>query len=136
MEGAGPTAGAIRVVLADDDEGFLDSLRELIDSEDGLTVAATASDGLQAIDLVNDLQPDALVIDLHMPRLDGVSAIAQLRETLPTLCVIALTGDESREIHDAVADAGGNAVLLKSEVVDGLPAHLRAAIPLLGPDPA
>jgi two-component system, NarL family, nitrate/nitrite response regulator NarL len=135
MDGAGPTEGAIRVVLADDDEGFLDSLRELIDGEDGLTVAATASDGLQAIDLVKDLQPDALVIDLHMPRLDGVSAIAQLREALPTLCVIALTGDESREIHEEVAKAGGDAVMLKSELVENLAERLVATIPLLHPTP-
>ena len=70
-----------------------------------------------------------------MPRLDGVSAIARLRVDHPRLCVIALTGDESREIHDRVAEAGGNAVLLKSEVADGLAAQLRAAIPLLEPDP-
>jgi two-component system, NarL family, response regulator LiaR len=126
---------AISVVLADDDAAFLSSLRALIDEEDGLSVAATATDGVETIELVRELQPDALVIDLHMPRLDGVSAIAQLREELPRLCVIALTGDESREIHNAVAEAGGNAVLLKSEVVDGLAANLRAAIPLLEPDP-
>jgi two-component system, NarL family, nitrate/nitrite response regulator NarL len=126
---------AISVVLADDDAAFLSSLRALIDEEDGLSVAATATDGVETIELVRELQPDALVIDLHMPRLDGVSAIARLREELPRLCVIALTGDESREIHNAVAEAGGNAVLLKSEVVDGLAANLRAAIPLLEPDP-
>jgi DNA-binding NarL/FixJ family response regulator len=126
---------AISVVLADDDAAFLSSLRALIDDEDGLSVAATATDGVEAIEFVEQLHPDALVIDLHMPRLDGVSAIARLRADHPRLCVIALTGDESREIHDRVAAAGGNAVLLKSEVADGLAARLRAAIPLLEPDP-
>jgi DNA-binding NarL/FixJ family response regulator len=126
---------AISVVLADDDAAFLSSLRALIDGEDGLSVAATATDGVEAIEFVDELHPDALVIDLHMPRLDGVSAIARLREDHPRLCVIALTGDESREIHDRVAKAGGNAVLLKSEVAAGLPAQLRAAIPLLEPEP-
>lgn len=131
MEASGP----ISVVLADDDAAFLSSLRALIDDEDGLSVAATATDGVEAIEYVKELQPDALVIDLHMPRLDGVSAIARLREDYPRLCLIALTGDESREIHNRVAEAGGNAVLLKSEVVEGLAANLRAAIPLLEPDP-
>jgi len=126
---------AISVVLADDDAAFLSSLRALIDGEDGLSVAAIATDGVEAIEFVDELHPDALVIDLHMPRLDGVSAIARLREDHPRLCVIALTGDESREIHDRVAKAGGNAVLLKSEVAAGLPAQLRAAIPLLEPEP-
>ena len=131
MEASGP----ISVVLADDDAAFLSSLRALIDSEDGLSVAAIATDGVEAIEFVEKLEPDALVIDLHMPRLDGVSAIARLRADHPRLCVIALTGDESREIHNRVAEAGGNAVLLKSEVVEGLAANLRAAIPLLEPDP-
>jgi len=128
-------SGTISVVLADDDAAFLSSLRVLIDDEEGLSVAATATDGVEAIEFVEELHPDALVIDLHMPRLDGVSAIARLREDHPRLCVIALTGDESREIHNRVAEAGGNAVLLKSEVAAGLAAQLRAAIPLLEPDP-
>jgi DNA-binding NarL/FixJ family response regulator len=128
-------SGTISVVLADDDAAFLSSLKVLIDDEEGLSVAATATDGVEAIEFVEELHPDALVIDLHMPRLDGVSAIARLREDHPRLCVIALTGDESREIHNRVAEAGGNAVLLKSEVAAGLAAQLRAAIPLLEPDP-
>jgi DNA-binding NarL/FixJ family response regulator len=128
-------SGTISVVLADDDAAFLSSLRLLIDDEEGLSVAATATDGVEAIEFVEELHPDALVIDLHMPRLDGVSAIARLRADHPRLCVIALTGDESREIHNRVAEAGGNAVLLKSEVAAGLAAQLRAAIPLLEPDP-
>lgn len=125
----------IRVVLADDDEGFLSSLKELIERQPELSVEATATDGLQTIELVDRLRPDALVIDLHMPRLDGVSAIARLRSEHPSLCVIALTGDESHEIHTAVQEAGGDAVLLKSEIVENLAERLVAAIPLLEPGP-
>ena len=125
----------IRVVLADDDEGFLRSLKELIEKQPELSVEATATDGLQTIELVDRLQPDALVIDLHMPLLDGVSTIARLRQEHPTLCVIALTGDESHEIHTAVQEAGGDAVLLKSEIVENLAERLVAAIPLLEPGP-
>jgi DNA-binding NarL/FixJ family response regulator len=125
----------IRLVLADDDEGFLASLQELIQEHPLLTVEATATDGVRATELVRELEPDALVIDLHMPRLDGVGAIAQLREHHPNLCVIALTGDESHEIHIAVAEAGGDAVLLKSELVENLAERLVATIPLLHPAP-
>ena len=135
-DGAGPAAqGVIRVVLADDDEGFLVSLRALIDQHPSLSVEATASDGVRATELVRDLQPDALVIDLHMPLLDGVGAIAQLREAHPRLCVIALTGDDSHELHEAVAAAGGDAVMLKSEIVEDLADRLVATIPMLAPGP-
>ena len=125
----------IRIVLADDDEGFLESLRALVEEHPSLSVEATATDGVRATELVRELEPDALVIDLHMPRLDGVAAIGQIRAKHPTLCLIALTGDESREIHQAVAEAGGDAVLLKSEMVENLAERLVATIPLLHPQP-
>jgi DNA-binding NarL/FixJ family response regulator len=134
-DAAGPGEDVIRVVLADDDEAFLASLRALIEEHPSLSVEATATDGMQATELVGALEPDALVIDLHMPKLDGVRAIAQLRTKHPHLCVIALTGDESREIHQAVAEAGGDAVLLKSEMVENLAERLVATIPLLHPSP-
>jgi two-component system, NarL family, nitrate/nitrite response regulator NarL len=130
-----PEQDVIRVVLADDDEGFLESLRALVEEHPSLSVEATATDGVRATELVRQLEPDALVIDLHMPRLDGVAAIGQLRANHPTLCVIALTGDESREIQQAVAEAGGDAVLLKSEMVENLAERLVATIPLLHPAP-
>jgi DNA-binding NarL/FixJ family response regulator len=129
------TQGVIRVVLADDDETFLGALKALIENHPSLSVEATATDGVRATELVREVRPDALVIDLHMPRLDGVGAIAQLRARHPNLCVIALTGDDSRELHDAVAEAGGDAVLLKSEIVENLAERLVAAIPLLHPTP-
>ncbi len=132
---AQPQQGVIRVVLADDDERFLASLRELIQQHPSLLVEATATDGVRATELVSELEPDALVIDLHMPRLDGVGAIAQLRADHPSLCLIALTGDESREIHEAVAEAGGDAVMLKSQIVENLAERLVATIPLLHPRP-
>jgi DNA-binding NarL/FixJ family response regulator len=125
----------IRVVLADDDEHFLASLRELIQVHPSLSVEATATNGVRATELVRELEPDALVIDLHMPQLDGVAAIAQLRKSHPELCLIALTGDESREIHEEVAKAGGDAVLLKSQLVENLADRLVATIPLLHPKP-
>ena len=136
MAGAAqPRQDVIRIVLADDDEGFLESLRALVEEHPSLSVEATATDGLRATELVRELEPDALVIDLHMPRLDGVAAIAQIRAKHPTLCLIALTGDESRDIHQAVAEAGGDAVLLKSEMVENLAERLVATIPLLHPSP-
>ena len=134
-EAAQAERDVIRLVLADDDEGFLASLRELIQEHPSLSVEATATDGVRATELVRELEPDALVIDLHMPRLDGVGAIAHLRQNHPQLCVIALTGDESREIHEEVARAGGDAVLLKSEMVENLAERLVATIPMLHPAP-
>jgi DNA-binding NarL/FixJ family response regulator len=119
--------GTIRVLLADDDERFLDSLRELIERQRELSVVGTATDGLAAIELVDELAPDAAVLDLHMPLLDGVSTVARLRRDHPHLCLIALTGDEAPALHRAVKESGADDVLLKSQIVDGLVERLTAA---------
>ena len=120
------TAAIVRVLLADDDEGFVAALRSVIERQPHLAVAGTAEDGLAAIELADDLEPDAVVIDLHMPLLDGVSAIARLRRDHPNICLIALTGDETPKVHDAVREAGADAVLVKEDFVETLMDRLRA----------
>jgi DNA-binding NarL/FixJ family response regulator len=110
----------IRVLLADDDRDFLESVRELIDRQPELGVVGLANDGLEAIQQADELDPDAVVIDLHMPLLDGVTAVARLRQDHPSLCLIALTGDDEPKLHDAVMEAGADGVLMKSELVEGL----------------
>jgi DNA-binding NarL/FixJ family response regulator len=112
-------ASAIRVLIADDDRPFLDSLQGLIERQPELSVVGAAADGLEAIELADELGPDAVVIDLHMPLLDGVTAAARLRRDHPNLCLIALTGDEAPALHKAVREAGADEVLLKTELVEG-----------------
>jgi DNA-binding NarL/FixJ family response regulator len=119
--------GTIRVLLADDDERFLVSLAELIESQPELSVVGTATNGLAAIELVDELMPDAAVLDLHMPLLDGVSSVARLRHDHPHLCLIALTGDDSPALHRAVKESGADDVLLKTELLDALFERLTAA---------
>ena len=119
--------GTIRVLLADDDEGYLASLRELIDSQRELSVVGTATDGLAAIELVDELAPDAAVLDLHMPLLDGVSTVARLRRDHPNLCLIALTGDPAPALHRAAKESGADDVLLKTQLMDALFERLTAA---------
>jgi DNA-binding NarL/FixJ family response regulator len=116
--------GTIRVLLADDDVAFVASLRPLIERQPELAVVGTAHDGLAAIELAEELRPDAIVIDLHMPLLDGVTAVARLRRDYPSLCVIAPTGDRDRALHAAVTEAGADAVLMKHEFVDTLMTRL------------
>ena len=120
-------AGAIRVVLADDDERYASALGELVDRQPELRLVGVAHNGLEAIELADELEPEACVLDLHMPLLDGVSAAARLRRDHPSLCLIALTGDDDPALHAAVREAGADAVLLKSEMVDALLQRLSEA---------
>jgi DNA-binding NarL/FixJ family response regulator len=119
-------AAPVRVLLADDDDSFLESLRPLIEHQPYLTVVGTAENGLDAIELADELNPDAVVIDLHMPLVDGVTAVARLRKDHPSICLIALTGDPDQLLHEAVAEAGADAVLQKADLVDTLVDRLTA----------
>ncbi len=110
----------IRVVIADDDDNYLESLRELIDRQPELTVVGSARDGVESVELVEALEPEAAVIDLHMPRMDGIEAVQRLRENRPTLCLIALTGDPAPELSRAATEAGADGVFLKGELVENL----------------
>jgi DNA-binding NarL/FixJ family response regulator len=125
--GEADAAGTIRVLLADDDLPFLEALSPLIERQPELAVVGTAFDGLNAIELADELSPDAVVIDLHMPRIDGVTAVARLRRDHPSMCVIALTGDAHPALHQAVTEAGADAVLVKDAFVDVLVDRLAAA---------
>jgi two-component system, NarL family, response regulator DesR len=117
--------GAIRVLLADDDEAYASSLRQLIEQQPELTVVGIAYDGLEAVALAADLTPDAVVVDLHMPKLSGVETVDRLRRNHPHLCLIALTGDQDPKLHTAAAQAGADGVFVKGEIVDALVTRLR-----------
>jgi two-component system response regulator DesR len=116
----------IKVLIADDDVLFLESLRALIDRQPVLTVVAAAVNGLQAIELADAHEVDAAVIDLHMPLLDGVTTVARLRRDHPSLCVLVLTGDSDPQLHRAASEAGADAVLEKHELTVGLVDRLAA----------
>ena len=127
MKPSPPEDSRIRVLIADDDPAFLRSLEQLIDSQPELVVTGVAADGLAAIELADGLDPDAVVLDLHMPLLDGVTAAARLRRDHPSLCLIALTGDAAPELHTAVREAGADEVLLKNELLEVLLDRLATA---------
>ena len=118
-------SGPIRVLIAEDDDAYRESLRELVDRQPELRVVAEASNGLGAIELADEVAVDAAVVDLHMPLVDGVTALARLRRDHPTLCLIAITADAEPELLRAVGEAGADAVLLKDELVETLVERLR-----------
>src|SRR5256885_16744638 len=96
----------IRVLLADDDPHFLEALRELIDRQPELGVVGLAENGLEAIEQADDLGPDAVVIDLHMPLVDGVTAGGRLPPHPSSLCPLAPPRGGGTEADDAGNGAG------------------------------
>jgi DNA-binding NarL/FixJ family response regulator len=120
-------SGTIRVLLADDDARYAAALRVLIEEQPELTVVALAYDGKETLDLAAELRPDAVVVDLHMPNVHGITAIRQLRQAHPQICLIALTGDEDEAVHAEATEAGADSVLVKGQMLEALVERLRGA---------
>jgi DNA-binding NarL/FixJ family response regulator len=105
--------GPIRVVLADDQRVVREGLGTLLSLLDGVEVVGTAADGEEAIRLAAELHPDVLLMDLRMPRCDGVEATRRLRESDPGIKVLMLTTyADDRSVIDALR-AGARGYLTK-----------------------
>ena len=117
---------AITVLVADDHGVLRDGLCRLLESQDGIQVVGTVADGLQAIDLAEQVQPDIVLMDISMPRLNGIEATRSLAERAPNAGVVILSMHSSPDvIHRALA-AGARAFLLKESVSDEVVAAIRA----------
>ena len=115
---------AIRVLIVDDHAVVREGLRAFLELQDGLEIVGEAGDGEQAIERALELSPDVILMDLVMPRLDGVGAMRSLRERAPDARVIVLTSflDDERLLPAIQAGAAG--YLLK----DVEPAELARAV--------
>jgi DNA-binding NarL/FixJ family response regulator len=104
----------IRVVLADDEPMIRVGLTAILTTDPGIEVVAEAADGREALELVRLHQPDIALLDIRMPRLDGLSAAARLAAVAPDVAVIMLTTfDEDGYVAQALA-AGAAGFLLKA----------------------
>ena len=116
--------GSVRVVLADDQRLVRESLATLLGLLDGIELLATASDGEEALALTAEHRPDVVLMDLRMPRMDGIEATSRLRERHPDVHVIALTTYADDESVLGALRAGARGYLTK----DASSQDIRSAI--------
>jgi NarL family two-component system response regulator LiaR len=121
-------ADPIRVLIADDHAVVREGLRTFLDLQDGIEVVGEAGDGEEAIAEAERLQPDVIVIDLVMPRLDGVHAMRELRERVPRARAIVLTSFLDDEHLLPAMRAGAAGYLLKNVQPQELARAVRAAV--------
>lgn len=103
----------IRVLLVDDQPLFLDGLRNLLRAH-GITVVGTARDGIEAHAQARALQPDVIVMDVEMPRCDGVEATRRIKAELPDIKVVMLTVSDAEDKLFAALRSGASGYLLKN----------------------
>jgi CheY-like chemotaxis protein/anti-sigma regulatory factor (Ser/Thr protein kinase) len=102
-----------RVLVADDHKLFRDGIIALLSQEAGLTIVGEAADGLEAVKLARALKPDILILDVSMPKLNGIQVATQVSRELPQTCIIGLSMHEDRDMAKAMRDAGATAYLTK-----------------------
>lgn len=107
-----------RVVVADDHAVARHGIRLLVESLHGVEVVGEAATGAEAVELARDLEPDLVLMDLDMPEMGGVEAIAQLKEHMPALPVLVLTVHEDGEaVYEAIR-VGAAGYLSKAASID------------------
>lgn len=104
-----------RILLADDHEVVRAGLRALLEEQQGWEVVAEAVDGREAVEKATKLKPDAMVIDIAMPSLNGLEAVRQIVKAVPNCRVLVLTMYDSDPLIQQVLQAGARGYLLKSD---------------------
>ncbi len=115
-----------RLILADDHDLFREGLAGLINTQPDLMVAGQAGDGLEALTLVRDVKPDLIVMDIVLPRLNGIDATRQISKDLPQTTIIGVSVYPSRGYAARMLEAGARAYVLKDSGPDGLLRAIRA----------
>jgi CheY-like chemotaxis protein len=124
-------ARQIRVLVVDDCAAFLSTLCSLLQDDPHVAVVAGASNGLEALAAVEELQPDLVFMDIQLPELNGLEATAKLRCRFPNLPVVMMTAHELPGLREVCKDWGAQAFTTKGRLLQDLSAILTdAAVPM------
>jgi DNA-binding NarL/FixJ family response regulator len=121
-------ARPFRILVAEDDESFLDLIALLLEKDARFAVAGRARNGRDAVDLAERVAPDAVVMDIEMPVLDGVEATRLLRAAAPDLPIVAVSGHDYEERVLEIRQAGADDYVRKARLASELPRVLSALL--------
>jgi DNA-binding NarL/FixJ family response regulator len=125
--GTSVTETPIRVLIVDDHQVVRAGLRVFLDLLDDIEVVGEAADGSEGVAMARRLTPDVVLMDLLMPRMDGITAIGRIREELPDVEVVAMTSFIEEEKVTAALEAGAAGYLLKDAAADEVASAIRDA---------
>ena len=124
----GHDGDVIRVLIADDQALFRRGLYVVLGTEEGIEVVAEAENGEEAIQKAAELAPDVVLMDVRMPKVNGIESARQIRADVPTTKILMLTvSDEEDDLYEAIK-AGANGYLLKEISVEEVAEAIRAVV--------
>lgn len=115
-----------RILIADDHAIILRGLRPLLESEWGWEICGEACDGDEALALALELKPDVVVLDVLMPKINGVDLTRMIKQALPDTEILAFTGADSEDLVRQLFAAGALGYVLKSDAITQLIPAIRA----------
>jgi DNA-binding NarL/FixJ family response regulator len=118
----------LKVVIVDDHRLMLDAIRVSLERDDDMEVVGEANSGEKVFPLVSQTGPDAVLLDVRMPGMDGLAVLELLRERFPTIAVIMLSGIDDPALVRAALERGASAFVLKHVDPRDLAAAIRQAV--------
>lgn len=116
-----------KVLLVDDHAILRDGLKMVLDAQPGMTVVGEAENGREALDLVEELHPDVVVMDIAMPQMNGAEATRQIKRRFPQTRVVILTMHENQQYLMQIVNAGATGAVLKRSAGSELVTAVKAA---------
>ncbi len=124
-------ARRIRTLVVDDDPAMLEATCCMLEFQGMVEVVGQARDGLQAIEAASELNPELVIMDVHMPVMDGLQAARLLARHFPEITIVLMSGDQSQEVREQCDASGADAFLFKVD----FPRELDSLMRRLFPDP-
>lgn len=116
----------IRLAIAEDHQSLIDGMKLLLEYEDDIEIIGTANDGEALLELVRLKQPNVVITDVRMPKLDGISATKLIKEELPNVKVLGFSMFDQKDAIRQMLEAGASGYLLKNSPLDEVLKAIRA----------
>jgi DNA-binding NarL/FixJ family response regulator len=118
----------VKVLMADDHPLFLEGLRRSLESDGGFEIVGEAREGSQVLPLIHQTAPDAVVLDMHMPGIDGIACIARIRRSYPEVKIVMCSMESATEQVQAAFLAGACGYVVKTIEPRDIAPAIRQAI--------
>lgn len=115
-----PHTAPCRILLVDDDDDFCEALGAILQNDDRIEIVARARDGVEAVRLSVELEPDVVSMDVSMPRMDGLTATRLIAEAQPCVRVLVVSGSIFDDRGDEAREAGAAGYLPKGKAAHAL----------------